>query len=195
MTRQRRRRGRIRLPLRIFRDGSVRCGAVAARSENRQRRADVIKARGEHRHRVVSGILRSAFGVWRSDAVAVRGRAGGRAAGILRPHHLSREDCRASTHCSSRRRSDAIASNLTRSRQIKSGNRYRSSRRCRSSQKPASSQSFTDLEIPNESQFRPLVLDRAYHFQSSPMNRHSRSPSACRKGCQNLIHALQRIAH
>jgi hypothetical protein len=35
-----------------------------------------------------------------------------------------------------------------RSRQIKSGNRYRHSQRCRSSQKPASSQSFTDLGIP-----------------------------------------------
>src|ERR1700723_2271888 len=40
-----------------------------------------------------------------------------------------------------------------RSRQIKSGDRYRRSHRCRSSQRPASSQSFTDLGIPNESQF------------------------------------------
>src|SRR6202162_1478834 len=41
-----------------------------------------------------------------------------------------------------------------RSRQIKSGDRYRRSHRCRSSQRTASSQSFTDLGIPNESQFR-----------------------------------------
>src|ERR1700693_2303731 len=41
-----------------------------------------------------------------------------------------------------------------RSRQIKSGDRYRRSHRCRSSQRTASSQSFTDLRIPNESQFR-----------------------------------------
>src|SRR5580692_5638408 len=40
-----------------------------------------------------------------------------------------------------------------RGRQIKSGDRYRRSHRCRSSQKPASSQSFIDLGIPNESQF------------------------------------------
>src|SRR5207245_4175095 len=45
-----------------------------------------------------------------------------------------------------------------RSRQIKSGNRYRRSHRCRSPQKPASSQSFTDLGIPNESQFRAVGI-------------------------------------
>src|ERR1700676_4662568 len=47
-----------------------------------------------------------------------------------------------------------------RRRQIKSGNRYRRSHRCRSSQKPASSQSFTDLGILNESQFRAVGIIR-----------------------------------
>src|SRR5512132_4323876 len=45
-----------------------------------------------------------------------------------------------------------------RSRQIKPGDRYRRSHRCRSSQKPASSQSFADLGIPNESQFRAVGI-------------------------------------
>src|ERR1700684_2261807 len=48
-----------------------------------------------------------------------------------------------------------------RSRQIKSGDRYRRSHRCRSSQRPASSQSFTDLGIPNESQFRAVGINQA----------------------------------
>jgi hypothetical protein len=162
------------------------------------RRADVIESRGErarHRHRVVSGILRSPFDVWRSDAIAVRGRAGGRGAGILRAHHLSREDWRASTNCSSRRRSDAIASNLTRSRQIKSGNRYRSYHRCRSSQKPASSQSFTDLGIPNESQFPAVDIRPRLSLPVFP-DEQTFSQSICMsQRCQNLTHALQRIAH
>src|SRR5204863_2573518 len=45
-----------------------------------------------------------------------------------------------------------------RSRLIKSGDRYRRSHRCCSSQRPASSQSFTDLGIPNESQFRAVGI-------------------------------------
>src|SRR6266851_344156 len=45
-----------------------------------------------------------------------------------------------------------------RSREIKSSDRYRRSHRCRSSQRPASSQSFTDLGIPNESQFRAVGI-------------------------------------
>ena len=44
------------------------------------------------------------------------------------------------------------------SRQIKSGNRYRRPHRCRPPQKPASSQSFTDLGIPNESQLRAVGI-------------------------------------
>src|SRR6266404_9806758 len=50
-----------------------------------------------------------------------------------------------------------------RSRQIKSGDRYRRSHRCRSSQRTASSQSFTDLGIPNESQFRATGI-RQYPY-------------------------------
>jgi hypothetical protein len=38
-----------------------------------------------HRRRALSGILRSAFGVRRQDADALRGRAGGRGAGVLNP--------------------------------------------------------------------------------------------------------------
>src|SRR6266849_10168340 len=49
-----------------------------------------------------------------------------------------------------------------RSREIKSSDRYRRSHRCRSSQRPASSQSFTDLGIPNESQFRAVGITRAW---------------------------------
>src|SRR6476620_6057007 len=45
-----------------------------------------------------------------------------------------------------------------RSRKIKPIDRYRRSHRCRSSQKPASSQSFADLGIPNESQFRAVGI-------------------------------------
>src|SRR6266404_162952 len=50
-----------------------------------------------------------------------------------------------------------------RSRQIKLGDRYRRSHRCRSSQRTASSQSFTDLGIPNESQFRATGIITSSH--------------------------------
>jgi hypothetical protein len=49
-----------------------------------------------------------------------------------------------------------------RRRQIKPGDRYRRSRRCHSSQKPASSQSLTDLGIPNESQFPAVGISCAF---------------------------------
>jgi hypothetical protein len=86
MTRALRRRDRSRSTLRLFRDQRLHSAAAAARSEDRQRRADVIEARGEHpRHRrhLVSGILRSVFAVRRQDADAVRGRAGGPGAGVF----------------------------------------------------------------------------------------------------------------
>src|SRR4029077_14035998 len=53
-----------------------------------------------------------------------------------------------------------------RSRQIKPVDRYRRSHRCRSSQKPASSQSFADLGIPNESQFRAVgIISSSIHSE------------------------------
>src|SRR5258705_1446513 len=56
-----------------------------------------------------------------------------------------------------------------RSRQIKSGDRYRRSHRCRSSQRTASSQSFTDLGIPNESQFRATGISPLRERWSDPL--------------------------
>src|SRR5437867_13066787 len=46
-----------------------------------------------------------------------------------------------------------------RSRIIKSGDRYRRSHRCCYSKRPASSQTFTDLGITNESQFRAVGIN------------------------------------
>src|SRR5229473_1566566 len=62
-----------------------------------------------------------------------------------------------------------------RSRQIKPGDRYRRSHRCRSSQRPASSQSFTDLGIPNESQFRAVGI--RYPWAASPAHARGTVPS------------------
>src|SRR5271166_4272471 len=88
-----------------------------------------------------------------------------------------------------------------RSRQINSGDRYRRSHRCRSSQRPASSQSFTDLGIPNESQFRTVGIILVLEESATKLRRITSITNPLTAGSISFgdqlaeIEQLLRIAH